>query len=344
MDTGAETNILGVEALEQVLKVSREEITPLSYQLSLRGTTGLKCNAILGRVTVCLSFLLEASQKNEEFDQHKWVSSKVTFLVADSSVNLRHIIVGIPFMRQHYVSLHFNPRPKVSAMFSDAPHGRRSRVNLKLKNDTVKLHLSKPIKIGDETASFSMTNLAVEDDFVLLLKNETNLQLPSHIVFNGFLKSDGEESLLLNKTLELPVWTETECNKVTLLAEVFRIPQASEQRIHGSESNRNVVTCPTAGSNDSHDQETRSDSYTESQSTCNGLQSTDKSEIENLDNLKYVCNLGSLPLGDQQRILDSSNDIYTNVHGVEVEDIDTYSGRTEEAEIEKEVRLCSYCF
>ena len=53
-----------------------------------------------------------------------------------------------------------------------------------------------------------MTNLAVEDDFILLLKNDTNLQLPSHIVFNGFLKSDGEESLLLNKTLELPVWTE----------------------------------------------------------------------------------------------------------------------------------------
>ena len=30
MDTGAESNILGLEALEQVLQVSREEITPLS--------------------------------------------------------------------------------------------------------------------------------------------------------------------------------------------------------------------------------------------------------------------------------------------------------------------------
>ena len=147
LDTGAETNILGVEALEQVLMVSREEISPLSYQLSLRGSTGLKCNAILGQVTVCLSFLLENSQRNEEFDQHKWVSSTVTFLVADSTINLRHIIVGIPFMRKHYVSLHFNPRPKVTAMFSDAPNGRMSRVNLKLKSDTVKLHLSKPIKI-----------------------------------------------------------------------------------------------------------------------------------------------------------------------------------------------------
>ena len=82
---------------------------------------------------------------------------------------------------------------------------------------------------------------------------------------------------MLNKSLELPVWTETECNKVTLLAEVFRIPQTSEQRIHGSENNWNVVT--SSGSSDSHDQETGSDSCTDSQSTCHGLQVTDKSSI-----------------------------------------------------------------
>ena len=111
MDTGAETNILGVDILEQVLKVSRENISPLGYELSLRGTTGLKSNAILGQITVCLAFLLEHSQRNEEFNQHKWVSSTVTFLVADSTINLKHVIVGIPFMRKHYVSLHFNPRP-----------------------------------------------------------------------------------------------------------------------------------------------------------------------------------------------------------------------------------------
>ena len=102
---------------------------------------------------------------------------------------------------------------------------------------------------------------------------------------------------MLNKNLELPVWTETECNKVTLLAEVFRIPQASEQRIHGSESNRNVVTSSIASSGDSHDQETRNDSYIKSQSTHIGLQGTDTSEIENLDNLKYMCNLGKLTFG-----------------------------------------------
>ena len=130
LDTGAETNILGVETMEQVLKVSREEVLPLRYQLSHRGSTGLKCNAIIGQVTICLSFLLENSQRHEEFDKHKWVSSTVTFLVADSTIQLKHIILGIPFMRKHHVSLHFTPRPKVTAVISHAPNGRMSRVNL----------------------------------------------------------------------------------------------------------------------------------------------------------------------------------------------------------------------
>ena len=76
----------------------------------------------------------------------------------------------------------------------------------------------------------------------------------------------------------------------------------------------NVVTSSSSGSSDSHDQEASSNSCTESQSTCNGLQGTDKSEIENLDNLKYMCNLGSLPLSDQQKVLASSNSNGKNVH------------------------------
>ena len=52
LDTGAESNILDVETLERVFKVSRDEVSPLDYQLSLRGSTGLKLNAILGQVTI----------------------------------------------------------------------------------------------------------------------------------------------------------------------------------------------------------------------------------------------------------------------------------------------------
>ena len=132
-----------------------------------------------------MSFLLENSQRQEEFENHKWVSSTITFLVADSTVQLKHVILGIPFMRKHRVSLHFAPRPKVSAVISNTPDGGMNQVHLKLKSSKVKLRLSKPVKIGDETAAFTMSNLAVENDYILTLQNETELQLPSHLVFSG---------------------------------------------------------------------------------------------------------------------------------------------------------------
>ena len=343
LDTGAESNILDVDTMEQVLKVSRDEVSPLDYQLSLRGSTGLKLNAILGQVTICLSFLLETSQVQENFENHKWISSTITFLVADSTVQLKHIILGIPFMRKHRVSLHFAPRPKVSAVISDTPNGSMSRVHLKLKSNKVKLHLSRPVKIGDETAVFTMSNLAVENDYILSLKNDTALQLPSHIVFSGYLQNNGEESLSLQKNILLPVWTENECANVTLIAEVFQIPQTSEQKVHNSECFTNVVTSSTAGPGDSHDQGNRNESHRASQSTYNIIQDTDKAEIEKLNNLKYMCNLACLPLGDQQKILGSSNDINKNVHVIAVNEIETDSGSKEGPEIEKEVNLCKIC-
>ena len=116
IDTGAEDNILSLESLEHVFQVSKEAIRPLGFNLSLRGSTGLRNNAILGKVTVELFFLLEASKQKSEFDQHHWISSKIDFLVADNSVSLKNIIIGIPFMRKLLMSLHSLPRPKLSEL------------------------------------------------------------------------------------------------------------------------------------------------------------------------------------------------------------------------------------
>ena len=66
-------------------------------------------------------------------------------------------------MRKHRVSLHFAPRPKVSAVIT-TPDGGMKRVHLKLKRNQVKLHLCRPVTTGDETAAFTMSNLAVEND------------------------------------------------------------------------------------------------------------------------------------------------------------------------------------
>ena len=52
---------------------------------------------------------------------------------------------------------------------------------------------------------FSMSNLIVENDYVLTLSNNTELQLPSQLIFSDYLKNDCEESLCLQKNIILPV-------------------------------------------------------------------------------------------------------------------------------------------
>ena len=91
---------------------------------------------------------------------------------------------------------------------------------------------------------------------------------------------------MFNRNLELPVYSETNCDKVTLVANVVRIPQEFGQRIHES--------------SDSHNKEAGGYSSTEFQGPGHELQSVDKSAIDTLKHLKYGCNLASLPLKDQQ--------------------------------------------
>ena len=71
LDSGAESNILDLETLERMFSVSREEVSPLKHQLSLRGSTGLKLNAILGQVNIKLSFLQEQTNIKGELEIHK---------------------------------------------------------------------------------------------------------------------------------------------------------------------------------------------------------------------------------------------------------------------------------
>ena len=109
IDTGAESNILSLEALEGMFSMSRADISPLNHQLALRGSTGLMTNAILGEVQIKLS--LENTKMHKNLGVHRWSHCKVTFLVADPSVQLTKIILGAPFIERHRVSLCFSPRP-----------------------------------------------------------------------------------------------------------------------------------------------------------------------------------------------------------------------------------------
>ena len=141
-------------------------MSPLKHQLSLRGSTGLKTNAILGEVYIKLSLLQENTKMHKELGIHRWSHCKVKFLVADPSVHLKKIILGTPFMERHKVSLYFSPRPRVSAvMTEDSRSGRKQRVRLKIKSTHINLHLCKPIEPEDKTATFLLSTLIMANNF-----------------------------------------------------------------------------------------------------------------------------------------------------------------------------------
>ena len=96
------------------------------------------------------------------------------------------------------MSLHFSPRPRVSAVITaDTRSGGKRRICLKIKCNQVNLQLCKPVDSGDETAAFSMSNLFVANDYVLTVCNNTELQLPSRLIFSDYLQKDSDDSLCL---------------------------------------------------------------------------------------------------------------------------------------------------
>ena len=109
------------------------------------------------------------------------------------------------------------------------------------------------------------------------------------VVFDRFLIRNDDQCVVFNRNLELPVQSETDCEKITLVANVVRISQEFGQRIHES--------------SDSHNEEAGGSSGTEFQGPGHELQIADKSAIDTLKHVKYGCNLASLPLKDQQRVL-----------------------------------------
>ena len=160
-------------------------------------------------------------------------------------------------MKQHRGSLHFAPRPGISAVITNTPGGDKKRVRLKLKCSEVKLHLCKPVNSGDETAAFSMSNLFVANDYVLTLCNNTELQLPSQLIFSDYLQNDCEESLCLQKKIILPVKATKKCTNVTLVAEVSKINQTAMQEIQNSEYFMEADRSSSSGRNYSHNQTNR---------------------------------------------------------------------------------------
>ena len=68
-----------------------------------------------------------------------------------------------------------------------------------------------------------MTNLPIENNFILTVNNDSHLKLPSTVVFDRFLIRNDDQYVAYNRNLELPVHTETDCDKITLVAKNPRV-------------------------------------------------------------------------------------------------------------------------
>ena len=337
VDTGAEDSIIGLNSLEEIFQMSNEAILPLGYSLALRGSTGLHSNAILGKVSIELSFLLEVSHKNDSLhnvpssnnsqQRHSWVNSKVEFLVADRTVGLKNIIVGVPFLRQHRVNLHFLPRPKLTAVFANPSNGRTNRVHLKIRSDVVSLHLTKTIKAGDAKAEFLMTNVPIEDKFILTINNNSQLQLPSTVIFDNFLSRSDDECVVLNRMLELPISCEVDFDKLTLIANVVRISQESTPRIHES--------------SDLQHKEAGSAGITKVQGPCHDSQILGKSAQDTLRDVKFGCNFVSLPWTEQCRALQLES--CTELHHTQLEDRSREISSEINQSVNPDIKTCVQC-
>ena len=113
IDSGAECNILSLGALEEIFGMNKSDISPLNYSLSLRSSTGICHNAVLGTVIIKLSILNESHRNTGSY--HQWSTFRLKFMVTSSEVKLSRVILGTPFLSKHHVSLSFTPRPSLSA-------------------------------------------------------------------------------------------------------------------------------------------------------------------------------------------------------------------------------------
>ena len=188
VDTGAETSILSLSALEEVFGLTSSHISPLDYTLSLRSSTGVVQNAVLGTVKLKISILNEAALgKKQSF--HHWSQAVVTFMVTSNDVSLTKIILGAPFMHKHRVTLSFSPRPRLTAALPDLTgNGKLSRCRLKIVSDKINLHLCQPITPEDNSAEFLLSNLVMLNNFSLDIINDSKIELPSRVNFRNYLQ------------------------------------------------------------------------------------------------------------------------------------------------------------
>ena len=96
-------NLLSIKSLQAI--GLNEKNKQKCGQFNIKSSTDTKTYCIIGTINVNLQLLL----KNAESEKiSNFAKTTVQFLVAGPSVILDRILLGIPFLTNHSVKLHFN--------------------------------------------------------------------------------------------------------------------------------------------------------------------------------------------------------------------------------------------
>ena len=277
VDTGAECCILSLGALKEIFGLDKSDVSPLNYSLSLRGSTGVCHDAVLGTVNLKLSILNESNSTTGSY--HHWSTFRLKFMVTGIP-GLSRVILGTPFLSKHHVSLLFSPRPSLSAsVLSEG--GRPVRKKLKIVSNEINLHLIKEITPQSNHAEFLLSNVVMLNNFSLKLKHNAKVELPEILNFRNYLQKVDANTLYLQQSVVLPIRPDKGYASLTIATEVSSLDQQ-----------------PPAD-HSSHVESHSPDKHT--------FEAQDEPENMEYEDIKYISNFCSLPSAVQNSVLESED-------------------------------------
>ena len=148
--------------------------------------------------------------------------------------------------------------------------------------------------------------------------NNTELQLPSRLIFSDYLQKDSDDSLCLQKKIILPVNATKRYTDFTLVAEISNSNQKAMQHIQNCE-NFMEADSNSSSDRDSSNKNANRDMAQQSTQDSYSINKDDEfAEIDKINNLRYFCNFCCLPTSDQKELLSSKKQSNANINVVSV--------------------------
>ena len=335
VDSGAMANICPYQIFEQ-LNLDNSKIVKLSHNLSLIGTTGSFNDAIMGVFTTNIYCLL----KKQTLDGTRvFGHSRITFLVTKKEVELKRLILGMPWQKSCKVMMDMSYPMTVEARLKCDSTEKRCSLQLK-ESDEIYLEPTERLCRADTTAIFYINSIFLEPSLSLKVNNPNNkIILPRliHLTNKAKISRVHNYPLIQNTSvIELP------CKILSNTKKKLKIPLtvASFQSTSNTHQNSTNLALGTT-----QPSEGRSPGPTTQPSGNSSPKCADLAENETLrgpENLSFdeihdAVNFLSLPEAEQNSVV-AGPQVDSQIPSTTDEIRQVYS-----AEI-SEKRICTVCF